>query len=163
MSCNCDLTNTELETCCLPIIEGERRAQSPLELMRARYTAFTLDKIEFIESSHDPKTLHDFDLEATKEWSDESQWLGLKILDYDDVSPQETDGQVEFVATYKNSEGRFEHHEISTFKKRKGDWFFSNGAVQGQESYVRDEPKIGRNDPCPCGSGKKHKKCCLNL
>jgi len=27
--------------------------------------------------------------------------------------------------------------------------------------YVRDEPKIGRNDPCPCGSGKKYKKCCL--
>lgn len=30
-----------------------------------------------------------------------------------------------------------------------------------QESYVRPEPKIGRNDPCPCGSGKKYKKCCL--
>lgn len=30
------------------------------------------------------------------------------------------------------------------------------------EPYVRIEPKIGRNDPCPCGSGKKYKKCCLN-
>jgi hypothetical protein len=29
------------------------------------------------------------------------------------------------------------------------------------EPYVRPEPKIGRNDPCPCGSGKKYKKCCL--
>lgn len=28
------------------------------------------------------------------------------------------------------------------------------------EPYVRDQPKIGRNDPCPCGSGKKYKKCC---
>jgi tetratricopeptide (TPR) repeat protein len=27
---------------------------------------------------------------------------------------------------------------------------------------IRKEPKIGRNDPCPCGSGKKYKKCCLN-
>ncbi|MGE8943847.1 SEC-C metal-binding domain-containing protein [Leptospira interrogans] len=27
--------------------------------------------------------------------------------------------------------------------------------------YVRTSPKVGRNDPCPCGSGKKHKKCCL--
>ena len=26
--------------------------------------------------------------------------------------------------------------------------------------YVRDAPKIGRNDPCTCGSGKKFKKCC---
>ncbi len=30
------------------------------------------------------------------------------------------------------------------------------------ETYVRETPKIGRNDPCPCGSGKKYKKCCLN-
>ena len=30
----------------------------------------------------------------------------------------------------------------------------------GQDTYVREEPKIGRNDPCPCGSGKKYKKCC---
>jgi hypothetical protein len=29
------------------------------------------------------------------------------------------------------------------------------------EQYRRAAPKIGRNDPCPCGSGKKHKKCCL--
>lgn len=27
-------------------------------------------------------------------------------------------------------------------------------------TYKREEPKVGRNDPCPCGSGKKHKKCC---
>lgn len=26
--------------------------------------------------------------------------------------------------------------------------------------YVREAPKTGRNDPCPCGSGKKFKKCC---
>lgn len=30
------------------------------------------------------------------------------------------------------------------------------------QTYKRDEPKIGRNDPCPCGSGKKYKKCCAN-
>lgn len=28
------------------------------------------------------------------------------------------------------------------------------------EPYRRVEPKVGRNDPCPCGSGRKHKKCC---
>jgi uncharacterized protein YchJ len=27
------------------------------------------------------------------------------------------------------------------------------------QPYVRDEPKLGRNDPCHCGSGKKYKKC----
>ncbi len=33
---------------------------------------------------------------------------------------------------------------------------------RNEETYVREEPKIGRNDPCPCGSGKKYKKCCMN-
>ena len=31
---------------------------------------------------------------------------------------------------------------------------------RGPEPYERESPKIGRNDPCPCGSGKKYKKCC---
>jgi hypothetical protein len=31
-------------------------------------------------------------------------------------------------------------------------------AGEAQRTVVRDSPKIGRNDPCPCGSGKKHKK-----
>ena len=29
-----------------------------------------------------------------------------------------------------------------------------------QETVRRDQPKVGRNDPCPCGSGKKYKHCC---
>ena len=27
------------------------------------------------------------------------------------------------------------------------------------ETFVREQPKVGRNDPCPCGSGKKYKQC----
>ena len=34
------------------------------------------------------------------------------------------------------------------------------GEIETGVPYVREEPKIGRNDPCPCGSGKKYKKCC---
>jgi preprotein translocase subunit SecA len=33
--------------------------------------------------------------------------------------------------------------------------------AQPQQPYRRPEPKIGRNEPCPCGSGKKYKQCCL--
>jgi uncharacterized protein YchJ len=32
--------------------------------------------------------------------------------------------------------------------------------IHDQTPYVRSAPKVGANDPCPCGSGKKHKKCC---
>ena len=37
---------------------------------------------------------------------------------------------------------------------------FDEDAEPLDEPYVRPEPKVGRNDPCPCGSGKKYKKCC---
>ena len=33
--------------------------------------------------------------------------------------------------------------------------------ADGIEPYVREAPKVGRNDPCPCGSGRKYKQCCM--
>lgn len=38
----------------------------------------------------------------------------------------------------------------------------SKTMLKGMGRYMRIEKKIGRNDPCPCGSGKKYKNCCLN-
>lgn len=32
---------------------------------------------------------------------------------------------------------------------------------ESDQPYARKEAKIGRNEPCPCGSGKKYKRCCL--
>jgi preprotein translocase subunit SecA len=34
-------------------------------------------------------------------------------------------------------------------------------SARSQPSAVRAGHKVGRNEPCPCGSGKKYKKCCL--
>jgi len=34
--------------------------------------------------------------------------------------------------------------------------------MEGADQIIHASPKVGRNDPCPCGSGKKYKKCCLN-
>ena len=38
--------------------------------------------------------------------------------------------------------------------------FMAESAHEEVPSYKREDPKVGRNDPCPCGSGKKYKKCC---
>lgn len=38
--------------------------------------------------------------------------------------------------------------------------YFSSTGLRVVRKPVRVEQKIGRNDPCPCGSGKKFKKCC---
>jgi len=39
--------------------------------------------------------------------------------------------------------------------------FFDKTSSPGPKMSVVKSPKVGRNDPCPCGSGKKYKKCCI--
>lgn len=43
----------------------------------------------------------------------------------------------------------------------EGEDQFEEGDYEISEPYVRATPKVGRNDPCPCGSGRKYKKCCM--
>ena len=43
-----------------------------------------------------------------------------------------------------------------TFKKRP------KMTKSDSETLIKTEPTIGRNEPCPCGSGLKYKRCCLN-
>lgn len=55
--------------------------------------------------------------------------------------------------------------EDDTVRAMQGDGQLPEGAQvpereHKQETVRRDQPKIGRNDPCPCGSGKKYKNCC---
>jgi hypothetical protein len=40
---------------------------------------------------------------------------------------------------------------------------FANGPSMIQPSPIENTTKVGRNDPCPCGSGKKFKNCCLTI
>ncbi len=42
------------------------------------------------------------------------------------------------------------------------EWSMEPAHYYREDTYIRETPKVGRNDPCPCGSGKKYKKCCLN-
>ncbi len=52
--------------------------------------------------------------------------------------------------------------EIDEMQERASrEYVLSRGEEMAQSSTVKkDAKKVGRNDPCPCGSGKKYKKCC---
>ena len=84
----------------------------------------------------------------------------MKIVNTDFEDNTEDSGKVEFIASYADRGVKLEHHELAEFKRVDGEWFFYDGQLVAQHPFVRVEPKIGRNDPCPCGSGKKYKKCC---
>lgn len=51
-------------------------------------------------------------------------------------------------------------HSRQQAERRSGAAMYPRGSVSGAPSPIRSAAKIGRNDPCPCGSGKKFKKCC---
>ena len=145
--------------CCRPLIKGERSAATAEQLMRSRYSAFVKKELEYILSSLHPAQRSDYDEQSTRAWAEGAEWMGIKIINAIAGGPEDSEGQVEFVATYVEKGNKQEHHELSTFKKEKGVWFFNTGKTM-PKPVVRSAPKTGRNDPCPCGSNKKFKKCC---
>jgi SEC-C motif-containing protein len=171
--CACG-SGESFEKCCEPFLSGGILPQTAEKLMRSRYTAYTRGDIGYIKKTSAPEALKDFDLKAAKEWADSAEWKGLKILRTDKGGEPDKKGTVEFVATYRQNGQGFEHHEVSEFRKTdQGKWLFVEGEShtheEGQghdhhhhpvQTVVREAPKVGRNDPCPCGSGKKFKKCC---
>ena len=54
------------------------------------------------------------------------------------------------------------HEQLSGYDHLAQDMAAQQAAGQPTriETIIRGQPKVGRNDPCPCGSGKKYKKCC---
>ena len=118
-----------LTECCGPIIAGSP-APSAEAMMRARYTAYTQHNIDFIMASTHP----------------------------------DGKGLVEFKAHYLIGGVKHHHHEVSGFVNSDAGWQFRDGEVlhAGPSEKLKpvvNELKIGRNDPCHCGSGKKFKKC----
>lgn len=159
MSCSCGRTE-EYQNCCEPYIKGDKRATTAEEMMRSRYSAFTHNEMEYIESTHHPKTAKDLDMDANRRWAKNAEWLGLEIVSVENGGEEDKKGFVEFKAKFKMKGKTTTHHEMSEFRKEAGQWKFYDAHDLAAETYVRAEPKIGRNDPCTCGSGKKYKKCC---
>ncbi len=157
--CYCG-SGQEFNACCGPILEGARPAETAEALMRARYSAFVTKQAEFLHESLHPDHRDDHDVGATRRWAERSQWLGLEIVDVKAGGQDDTQGSVEFIATYKDHDTVKPHHEISSFLKTDGIWYFVDGKLVPPKTEVRSQPKVGRNDSCPCGSGKKYKKCC---
>ncbi len=128
--------------------------------MRSRYTAYTLHNIDYLESTLHPSERGDFDKDSTTMWARDSTWLGLEILNATAGAAGDKTGSVEFKAAVEQNGVRQVHHEVSRFRKSSDSWYYHGGKEIGVPQFRRETPKVGRNDPCPCGSGKKYKKCC---
>ena len=146
--------------CCEPVIKGAKVAETAEELMRARYSAFVAHEIDFIMDTVVPNQSDNMSREAVERWSRKTDWKKLEITGTEAGSKDDETGSVDFKA-FSMLDGVMQcHHEHAMFKKIDGKWFFEDGTQIMPEQVRRESPKIGRNDPCPCGSGKKYKKCC---
>lgn len=75
----------------------------------------------------------------------------------DHLNSEYSDG--EYDSEY--SDGEFSAVEMALLEMLEDDDSYSQDTTATIIPIKRDGPKVGRNDPCPCGSGKKYKKCCL--
>ncbi len=121
-------------------------APTPEALMRSRFSAFVLHKAEYLMASWHPGQRP-----SSLSFDDQVTWKSLRVQD----SYAEGDnGSVTFTAVFTEA-GRWRSlQEKSRFVREQGAWFY----LDGEAEWLDLQP--GRNDPCPCDSGKKFKKCC---
>lgn len=105
------------------------------------------------------KALKLFDKDKTKEeWFEQCEWIKLEIIDASVITKNSKDGVIEFKAYYNFEGSQHILHERSKFMKLDNQWYYVSG--QKKSPVIESSNKVGRNDDCICGSGKKYKKCC---
>jgi len=156
--CPCG-SQIDYDACCLPVISGKQKAVTAEQLMRSRNSAYVKKEIGYILTSLHPDHRSGYDESRSSAWAESATWHGIKIMKTVEGGATESKGQVEFVVSYTENGLKQEHHEHSTFEKKDGTWFFVSGKTMPR-LLSPGAPKTGRNEPCPCGSGKKFKKCC---
>lgn len=115
--------------------------------MRSRFSAFVLKLGDYLHASWHPDTRpEELDQDNSPDWA------SLRILE---SSQNGENGLVHFQAIYRLNPGWGYLQERSQFVRENGRWYYLDG--EPHEGIL----KPGRNDPCPCGSGRKFKACCL--
>lgn len=139
------------EACCGRYHHGVA-APTAEALMRSRYSAYVLRLAGYLLD-----TWHAAMRPATLAFeTSEPVWCGLEILATRGGSETEQAGEVEFIARWFTREGKCGAlHERSRFVHEGERWYYVDGELMPTASS-----KVGRNEPCPCGSGRKFKQCC---
>ncbi len=138
--------------CCQPHIEGKIPARDPETLLRSRYTAFCMSRLEYLRSTWHPDTLPELD------GSEPNQWVSLEVLEVA-IDEEDREAEVEFVAKLILDNGLEILHEVSDFEKVDGKWLYHSGEFKSENSSLK---KIPMGSPCPCQSGKAFKNCHYN-
>lgn len=124
--------------------------------MRSRYSAYVLGNDNYLLRNWHETTRPS---QLNSDTDEGLNWLSLRILACDKGGGKDTEGTVEFVAEYQLEDEVQQLHEKSRFVNENGQWFYLDGEIKPTPN-TKTEKKTGRNEPCPCGSDKKYKRCC---
>jgi SEC-C motif-containing protein len=145
------------EACCEPIHLGRKAPATAEELMRARFTAHVVHNFKFLHDTHRPTAGKPY---VAEEGEPAVTWTRLEVHQHE-VMPDNPDKAYVDFSAYGTEDGVEKVlHEKGEFLRIDGKWLYNREARLGPAPY-KAAPKVGRNDPCPCGSGKKYKQCCL--
>jgi SEC-C motif domain protein len=147
----------EYNQCCGLFHSGDKLPTTAEALMRSRFTAYALDKTQYVQDTWDASTRPK--PEKTHFVEENIDWQSLEIIDTKKGGINDNKGVVEFKAYYLNNGEAYMLHEISRFAKTNGRWFYLGGVVKKVGKIIQQTDQ-GKNAPCPCGSGKKFKRCC---
>lgn len=153
-SCPC-CSGKPYASCCEPYLTGKSVPATAEALMRSRYVAYSQQNNEYILQTWHPSTRPDIPNPAA---NDNVSWTGLEILRTEDGKENDSKGIVEFRARCRIKDQAGGLDEASEFVKEDGRWFYVDGS--SIQPVKTRHLKVGRNDPCSCGSGKKYKQCC---
>ncbi len=148
--------------CCEPFILGASLPPTAEALMRSRYSAYTVKAIDYICDGRAPEERQNVNRPMIEKWANSAKWQGLDIHSVEGGNAADTAGVIDFSVRFA-MDGRSQvYREISTFRQEDGRWYYVNGRMvaPGVPQPARTTVQAGRNDPCPCGSGRKYKKCC---
>lgn len=152
--CPCG-SSRAFDECCGPIIAGAP-APTAEALMRSRYTAFANRTLDHVERTHAPEVRDDFNRAEAERLAEECEWHGLEIRR---VTETGDSAEIEFMLRFRREQQNITHVALSRFKRDNGQWLYVDSDFNLPQITKR-VTKVGRNDPCPCNSGKKTKKCC---
>ena len=126
MNCYCG-NSLEYALCCEPFIKGEASPPTAEALMRSRFSAFCLKNMAYIKHTTDPQFQTQIDWKANDSWAEKAEFIKLEILS---AKEEGMKGLVEFKATFIQDGETHVHHEVSTFRKRQGLWFYREGKIR---------------------------------
>ncbi len=178
-TCFCG-TNLPFEQCCQPLINQNKLAQTPEQLMRSRFSAYATREYQYIFDTYAKQSQSELSVEDIQSSGEDSHWFSLVIYT-SEILENEKEQFVEFSAFYITDDILYEMREKSRFVLED-----VNKVVDGHENnneqwrYVDGDiikhcllEKVTRKQICPCNNyptawpssidkkkGKKYKQCC---